>query len=110
MNVKIFALILAALPLQAASVRIYVANSDDNKISVIIIKRRAVNSEIRAGGFRRPLVIDATADRSINRLFVQLSNLHGFAVIDWASRKVVERVMLPAAPAGARPLIPETFS
>src|SRR5437899_278287 len=108
MNVQIFALILAALPLQAASVRIYVANSDDNKISVIDPATDRVSGEIPVSP--NPLVIDANADRSINRLFVQLSNLHGFAVIDWASRKVVERVMLPAAPAGARPLIPETFS
>jgi YVTN family beta-propeller protein len=41
---------------------------------------------------------------------VQLSNLHGFAVVDYASRKVTERIMLPDGPAGARPLIPATFS
>src|SRR5260370_8833677 len=46
MNVKIFALILAALPLQAASVRIYVANSDDNKISVIDPTTDRVSGEI----------------------------------------------------------------
>ncbi len=83
---------------------------DENKLTVINIKSQEVEFEIPAGGVPRPLVIDANADRSINRLFVQLSNLHGFAVIDWASRKVVERVMLPEAAAGARPLIPETFS
>jgi len=83
---------------------------DENKLTVINIKSQEVEFEIPAGGVPRPLIIDANPDRSINRLFVQLSNLHGFAVIDWASRKVVERVMLPDAPAGARPLIPETFS
>jgi YVTN family beta-propeller protein len=41
---------------------------------------------------------------------VQLSNLHGFAVIDWASRKETARITLPDAPPGARPLIPATFS
>jgi YVTN family beta-propeller protein len=83
---------------------------DDQKLTVINIGSQEVEFEIPAGGVPRPLVIDANPDRSINRLFVQLSNLHGFAVIDWASRKPGERVLLPAAPAGARPLIPETFS
>jgi YVTN family beta-propeller protein len=83
---------------------------DENKLTVINIKSQEVEFEIPAGGVPRPLVIDANPDASINRLFVQLSNLHGFAVIDWASRKVGNRILLPAAPAGARPLIPETFS
>ena len=83
---------------------------DENKLTVIDIKTQQVEFEIPAGGVPRPLVIDANPDRSINRIFVQLSNLHGFAVIDWASRKLVERVTLPDAPPGARPLIPETFS
>jgi YVTN family beta-propeller protein len=83
---------------------------DENKLTVINIKSQEVEFSIPAGGVPRPLVIDANPDRSINRLFVQLSNLHGFAVLDWASRKVTQRIMLPPAPAGARPLIPETFS
>ena len=77
---------------------------------MINIKSQEVEFEIPVGGVPRPLVIDANPDASINRLFVQLSNLHGFAVIDWASRKVGNRILLPAAPAGARPLISETFS
>lgn len=83
---------------------------DENKLTVINIKSQEVEFEIPAGGVPRPLVIDANPDGSIQRLFVQLSNLHGFAVIDWASRKPGERILLPDGPAGARPLIPETFS
>jgi len=83
---------------------------DDKKLTVINTKTEDVDFEIPAGGVPRPLIIDGNPDRTINRLFVQLSNLHGFAVIDWASRKETARVMLPDAPAGARPLIPETFS
>lgn len=83
---------------------------DENKLTVINIESEAVEFAIPAGGVPRPLVIDANPDGSIHRLFVQLSNLHGFAVIDWASRKVEDRILLPDAPAGARPLIPETFS
>jgi YVTN family beta-propeller protein len=83
---------------------------DENKLTVINIKSQEVEFDIPAGGVPRPVVIDANADGSIKRLFVQLSNLHGFAVIDWASRTVSQRVLLPDGPAGARPLIPETFS
>jgi YVTN family beta-propeller protein len=83
---------------------------DDNKLTVISTKTEAVEFEIPAGGVPRPLAIDGNPDRSIRRLFVQLSNLHGFAVIDWATRKETARVMLPDGPPGARPLIPATFS
>jgi YVTN family beta-propeller protein len=83
---------------------------DDNKLTVIDVKTEEVEFEIPAGGVPRPLAIDANPDRSIRRLFVQLSNLHGFAVIDWPSRTETARVLLPDGPPGARPLIPETFS
>jgi YVTN family beta-propeller protein len=83
---------------------------DDNKLTVINVKTETPEFEIPLGGVPRPLVIDARADGSIDRLFVQLSNLHGFAIVDYQQRKVVRKVLLPDAPAGARPLIPETFS
>ncbi len=83
---------------------------DDNKLTVINIRTEEPDFEIPLGGVPRPLTIDAQPDGSIQRLFVQLSNLHGFAVVDYASRKVVDKVLLPDAPAGARPLIPATFS
>jgi YVTN family beta-propeller protein len=49
-------------------------------------------------------------DANASRLFVQLSNLHGFVVVDFAARKIIKTITLPEAPAGAKPLIPETFS
>ena len=49
-------------------------------------------------------------DHGGKHLFVQLSNLHGFVVVDFATRKVIRKVLLPKAPADAKPLIPETFS
>jgi hypothetical protein len=53
-----------------------------------------------------PLVID----RETRWLYVQLSDLHGFIVVDLASRAVVNKVLLPDGPPGAQPLIPRTFS
>lgn len=83
---------------------------DDRKLTVIDIKTEEPEFAIPLGGVPRPLAIDAAPDGAIRRLFVQLSGLHGFAVVDYASRTVASKVLLPDAPAGARPLIPETFS
>lgn len=43
----------------------------------------------------RPIAFETNADGSTKRAFVQISNLHGFAVVDWAQRKEVARVELP---------------
>src|SRR5687767_11170133 len=43
----------------------------------------------------RPMAFETNADGTTKRIFVQLSNLHGFAVVDFAARKEVARVELP---------------
>jgi YVTN family beta-propeller protein len=43
----------------------------------------------------RPLAFETNADGSTKRVFVQLSELHGFAIVDFAQRKEVGRVELP---------------
>jgi hypothetical protein len=43
----------------------------------------------------RPMAFETNADGSTKRIFVQLSNVHGFAVVDFAQRKEVARVILP---------------
>jgi YVTN family beta-propeller protein len=45
----------------------------------------------------RPMAIEAAPDGSTKRIFVQLSDFNGFAVVDFAARKEVARVQLPAA-------------
>jgi YVTN family beta-propeller protein len=51
----------------------------------------------------RPIAFDTKADGSTNRMFVQLSDLNGFAVVDFATHKEVTRVKLPELPAGKAP-------
>lgn len=58
----------------------------------------------------RPMAFEKNADGSTGRIFVQLSNVHGFAVVDFATRKEVARVSLPAAPQGKKPDIEGTPS
>ncbi len=45
----------------------------------------------------RPMAIEAAADGSTRRVFVQLSDTNGFAVVDFAARKEVARITLPVA-------------
>jgi YVTN family beta-propeller protein len=43
----------------------------------------------------RPIAFEKNPDGSTKRLFVQISDVHGFAIVDFAARKEVGRVMLP---------------
>ena len=43
----------------------------------------------------RPMSFETNADGSTKRIFVQLSDFHGFAVVDFAQRMEVSRVELP---------------
>jgi YVTN family beta-propeller protein len=43
----------------------------------------------------RPMTIEAGPDGSTKRIFVQLSDTNGFAVVDFAARKEVARIKLP---------------
>jgi YVTN family beta-propeller protein len=78
----------------------------DKKITAIDTKTEEPAFEIPLTGVPRPVVMDAGP----RHLFVQLSNLHGFVVVDYASRKTIKTVNLPDAPADAKPLIPQTFA
>jgi YVTN family beta-propeller protein len=83
---------------------------EGEKLTVIDTKTEQPVFDIAPGGIPRPLIIEANPDNSVNRLFVQLSKLHGVEIIDWNSRKIAGKIMLPPAPPDARPLIPDTFS
>jgi YVTN family beta-propeller protein len=58
----------------------------------------------------RPIAFETNPDGSTRRLFIQISNLHGFAVLDFATRKEVTRINLPAPPEGKKPDIDSTPS
>jgi YVTN family beta-propeller protein len=50
----------------------------------------------------RVFCFEANPDGSTKRMFTQVTNLHGFAIIDWASRKEVGRIKLPELPPAER--------
>jgi YVTN family beta-propeller protein len=53
----------------------------------------------------RPLTFDTNADGSTKRIFVQLSEFNGFAVVDFATHKEVQRIELPKLAAGKTPVL-----
>lgn len=46
----------------------------------------------------RPIGFETRADGSTNRMFVQISDFHGFYVVDFATRKELQRITLPELP------------
>jgi YVTN family beta-propeller protein len=52
----------------------------------------------------RPIAFERNADGSTKRMFVQISLFHGFAVVDFATRKEVSRITLPDVPPEKRHL------
>jgi YVTN family beta-propeller protein len=51
----------------------------------------------------RPMAFERNADGSTKRIFVQLSDLNGFAVVDFATHKEMTRIELPKLGAGKTP-------
>ena len=52
----------------------------------------------------RPMAFEANADGSTKRMFVQLTEFNGFAVIDFATHKEITRIELPKLPPGKEPV------
>jgi len=53
----------------------------------------------------RPMAFATNPDGSTKWIFVQLSGLNGFAVVDFATREEVKRIKLPELPAGKAPFM-----
>jgi len=70
------------------------------RLTVVDLKTEKVAWELDFNEGVRPMAMDKNADGSTRRIFVQLSNLHGFAVVDFAKRQEVQRVTLPGGPYG----------
>jgi YVTN family beta-propeller protein len=73
---------------------IWVTSMGDYKVNLIDLKSLAYLAEIPVGGIPRPLVV--TRDEAT--LYCQLSDLHGFVVVDVPGRKVSARVELAPLP------------
>jgi YVTN family beta-propeller protein len=64
-------------------------------LTVIDLEREVPIWELPFDKGVRPMAIEAGPDASTKRIFVQLSDTNGFAVVDFAARKEVARITLP---------------
>src|ERR1700730_424571 len=78
-----------------------VSGSIENQAaSVIDLSSEQVAWEVKFDRGVRPMAFESNPDGSTRRIFVQLSGLNGFAVVDFAKRAEVARITLPAEPGG----------
>jgi len=69
-------------------------------ISVVDLQSEQPAWEVKLNAGIRPMTFEVNPDGSTRRVYAQLSNLNGFAVVDFAERKEVERIKLPDEPTG----------
>jgi YVTN family beta-propeller protein len=67
-------------------------------ISVIDTATNTLAWDLTLSAGIRPMVFTTNPDGSTKEIIVQYSNFHGFAVVDFASRREVRRVTLPDPP------------
>ena len=69
-------------------------------ISVVDLQTEQPAWELKLDKGVRPMTFEANSDGSTRRVYAQLSDLNGFAVVDFAARKFVETIKLPDEPGG----------
>jgi YVTN family beta-propeller protein len=78
-----------------------VSGSLESKIATVVdLQSGQMTWEVKFDRPVRPMAFETNSDGSTKRIFVQLSGLHGFAVVDFAKRAEVARIKLPDQPAG----------
>lgn len=81
--------------------RFAVAGSVPGKFVVVVdIETDKVAWDVSLDQGVRPMAMDANPDGSTRNIYVQLSNFHGFAVVDFASHKEIARIKHPDEPSG----------
>ena len=81
--------------------RFAVAGSIESKSATIIdLQTDQVAWEVPFDNGVRPMAFDTNPDGSTRRIFVQLSNLNGFAVVDFAKHVEAARIQFPDHPGG----------
>jgi len=73
-----------------------VSGSIENKAATVVdLQTDQVIWGLKFDHAVRPMTFETNPDGSTRRIFVQLSNFHGFAVVDFAKRAEVARIHLP---------------
>jgi len=78
-----------------------VSGSIENKATTVIdLNSQQATWEVKFDRGVRPMAFETNPDGSTQRIFIQLSGFHGFAVVDFAKRREVDRIKLPDQPSG----------
>src|SRR5262249_8531752 len=72
------------------------------KIFVIDTKTDDIVWTVATDAGVRPMCFETNADGSTKRVFVQLSDFHGFVTVDFNTHQIVDRVKLPEVPPAER--------
>jgi YVTN family beta-propeller protein len=79
--------------------RFAVAGSVESKSATIIdLHADQIAWEVKFDNGVRPMAFETNTDGSTRRIFVQLSNLNGFAVVDFGKHAEIARIHLPDQP------------
>jgi YVTN family beta-propeller protein len=71
-------------------------------ISVIDTETNTVVWSVKLSSGIRPMVFTKNPDGSTKEIIVQLSNFHGFVLVDFATHKEIKRITLPDVPGRER--------
>jgi YVTN family beta-propeller protein len=78
-----------------------VSGSIENKAATVIdLQNEQAAWEVKFDSSVRPMAFESNPDGSTRLIFVQLTGLNGFAVVDFAKRTEVARIHLPDQPGG----------
>lgn len=75
---------------------VFAGSIESKTISVIDVARDDVSWTLTLDAGIRPMAFFKGGDGSTDKVIVQLSDFHGFAVVDYATRRIVKRVEFPA--------------
>lgn len=97
---------IKSIPVQGAIHNVYVTPDSryavggsihTSTINVIDVATNELAWTLKMSSGIRPMIFNTNPDGSTKNIFVQLSGFHGFAVVDFASRKEIARVEHPPA-------------
>ena len=98
---------IASIPVKGSIHNLYVTPDGKHVVSgsiagrmltVIDAETHTIAWELPTSPGVRPMTFETAPDGSTSRIFVQLSDYHGVAVVDFATRKEVTRFELPPIP------------
>jgi YVTN family beta-propeller protein len=76
----------------------YMGSTRTNILTVVDLQKEEIAWEVNLGKGVRPMTAEANPDGSTKRLFVQVSELDGVRVVDFATHKEVGVIELPKLP------------